>query len=83
MPQPEFTHQVHHLTLSHVEIDVGDRLHDGCVHAGAEGIGDPAGEIDPLDEALGDAAQGEEWGRHWLMNEPACRMFRARRPFGG
>ena len=59
-----FAHQAHHLALGDVEIDVGNGLHDGLAHAGAEGIGDPAGEIDPLDEALGDAAQGEERSVH-------------------
>jgi hypothetical protein len=75
-----FTHQAHDLAFGHVEIDVGDRLHDGLVHAGAEGIGDPAREIDPLDEALGDAAEREQRGRHRLMNDSARRMLCAFRP---
>ena len=78
LPQPDSPTRPTTSPSADVEIDVGDRLHDGLVHAGAEGIGDPAGEIDPLDEALGDAAQGEEWGRHWLMNGPAFPACYAR-----
>ncbi len=63
-----FAYQAHDFALGHVEIDVGHRLHDGLAHAGAEGVGDPAGDIDALDEALGDAAQGEDGGlRSWLL----------------
>jgi hypothetical protein len=61
-----FADQPDHLALGDIEVDVGHRLHHGLAHAGAEGIGDLAGEVDPLDEALGDAAQGEEGSRHLL-----------------
>src|SRR5262249_15981641 len=48
------------LAFGDIEIDVGHGLHDRLAHAGAEGIGHSAGEIDALDEALGDAAAGED-----------------------
>ena len=60
LPQPNSPTRPTTSPSANVEVDVGDRLHDGLAHAGAEGIGDLAGEIDALDEALGDAAQGED-----------------------
>ena len=59
-----FADQAHHLARLDRERHVVDRMHDLIAQVGAERAGDPAGEIEALDEAPADPFEVDDRRRH-------------------